>query len=100
MSVRVELSVDLAAETVSGELAIAVAPGTTADKQTRAIDGALGDALEARAKELGLVLDAQPSRFTRMLPGKDDEGRVRFSVRARAEGDRLVPAHPSNKRKT
>lgn len=78
-------------EAVEGELALPVAPGTRADAQARAIDEALGPALEAAAEALGVVLGAAPSRFTRMLPGKDAEGRLRFAVAARAEGDRLVP---------
>lgn len=84
---------------ITGEIALAIAPGTSADVQSRAIDDALDDALTARARELGLVLDAAPSRFVRAIPGKDAEGRLRFAIRARPEGDRLVPAHVSNKRK-
>jgi len=84
---------------VVGEIAIPVAPGTVAAVQARAIDEGLDEALSEKARELGAVLDCAPSRFTRQVPGKDEEGRVRFSVRARMEGDRLVPAHPSNARK-
>jgi len=83
---------------VVGELALTIAPGTVAQVQSRAVDDALAGPLAEKAELMRAVLEAAPSRFTRQLPGKDAEGRVRFSIRARAEGDRLVPAHPSNKR--
>lgn len=86
-------------EQINGEIALVVAPGTSSEVQTRAIDDALEAPLSSKAKELGLVMDAAPSRYTRAVPGKDAEGRLRFAVRGRAEGDRLVPNHVSNRMK-
>ena len=85
-------------DAIEGVLALEVAPGTLAQAQSRAIDLALSEALTAEADALGCVLGAAPSRFARQLPGKDAEGRVRFSVRARVEGDRLVPDHKRSTR--
>jgi|JI10StandDraft_1071094.scaffolds.fasta_scaffold323637_2 hypothetical protein len=96
---HIALTVGPDGEQLTGELALAVSPGTSADVQSRLIDDVLDGPLSDHARALGVVLDAAPARFTRGLPGKDAEGRVRFSVRARVEGDRLVPNHPSNKRK-
>jgi hypothetical protein len=83
---------------LTGEIAIAIAPGTVADAQNRAIDDAVGRLLDDAAAKLGAVLVAPPHRFARPLPGKDESGRTRFSIRARAEGGRLVPAHGARRR--
>ncbi len=80
---------------VSGEIAIDVPPGTTAQVRDRALDEALSGPLNDAAGELGAVLAAPPHRFAQPLPGKDEEGRTRFSVRGRAEGGRLVPERQS-----
>jgi hypothetical protein len=80
-------------ERVRGELALVVAPGTPAGDSNRAIDAALSEALTELGKQLGVVLAAPPHRFARVLPGKDPEGRMRFSIRGCAEGERLVPDH-------
>lgn len=82
----------------TGEIAIAIAPGTVANDQNRAVDAAIAPILDATAGELGLVLVAPPHRFVRPLPGKDESGLMRFSIRARAEGGCLVPAHGARRR--
>ncbi len=81
-------------DAVTGEIALAIAPGTRADVQDRAIDDALADAFHALAVELGVTLTAPPSRFAMPLDGRDEGGCVRFVVRGRLEGDRLVPVRP------
>lgn len=78
-------------QNVSGEIAIEVPPGTTAQVRDRALDAALSGALGDAADRLGAVLAAPPHRFAHPLPGKDEAGRTRFVVRGRAEGGRLVP---------
>ena len=76
---------------VTGEIAIEVPPGTTAQVRDRALDAALSDPLSDAAEQLGAVLAAPPHRFAQALAGKDERGRTRFAVRGRAEGGRLVP---------
>jgi hypothetical protein len=76
---------------VTGEIAIEVRPGTTAQVRDRALDAALTGLLGDAAESLGAVLAAPPHRFAHPLPGKDEAGRTRFVVRGRAEGGRLVP---------
>jgi hypothetical protein len=80
-------------ERVVGEIALKIAPGTAAADSNRALDAALSESLTEAGKSLGVVLAAPPHRFTRVLPGKDAEGCMRFSVRGIAEGGRLVPDH-------
>lgn len=82
----------------TGEVALAIAPGTVANAQNRAVDAAVLPILEVTAGELGVVLAAPPHRFVRPLPGKNEAGLMRFSIRARAEGGCLVPAHGTRRR--
>jgi hypothetical protein len=91
------MSVELRIEgkVVSGEIALAIAPGTKAAAQRRALDGVLAIPLAAAAEKLGAVVAASPSAFVTQEPGKDAEGRTRFRVRGRVEGDRLLPARPA-----
>lgn len=101
MTLSAPLSIE--GDVVTGELAIVLAPGTVARDQQRAIDDALKDALYDVAAQLGAVLVSSPHRYTTPLPGKDEQGRMRFRVAARVEGGRLVPAKaggetPSKKR--
>lgn len=77
---------------VLGEVALAIKPGTKADVQERAIDAALAEAFHVLSAELGLTLAAPPHRYAQQLDGKDAEGRIRFQVRGRIEGDCIVPA--------
>lgn len=76
---------------VTGEIAIDVPPGTTAQVRDRALDAALSGPLSDAAEQLGAVVAAPPHRFAHPLPGKDEAGLTRFTVRGRAEGGRLVP---------
>ena len=85
-------TVHIEGEEVVGEISLAVAPGTVASVRDRRLDELLGEALHRAANELQVVLAAAPSAYAKPLPGKDAEGRTRFVVRGRVEGDRLVPA--------
>ena len=78
-------------QVVTGEIAIEVPPGTTAQVRDRALDAALTGPLGDAAESLGAVVAAPPHRFAHPLPGKDEAGRTRFAVRGRAEGGRLIP---------
>lgn len=80
--------------TVRGELALDLAPGTTAAKRDRALDALLASPLGDAADALSVVLAASPSAYAYPLPGKDENGRTRFVVRGRIEADRLVPERP------
>lgn len=92
------LGITLEGDLVTGELALDLAPGMVAAQQRKSIDEALGEALASAAGDLGVVVAAAPHRFAFPLPGKDPEGRTRFSIGARAEGGRLVPARPAPKK--
>jgi hypothetical protein len=84
---------------VSGEIALTIAPGTSAQAQQRALDEALMPLLEVVSAKLRVVLAAAPYHFARPLPGKDAEGKTHFAVRGRAEGDRLLPDHRADRRR-
>jgi hypothetical protein len=77
---------------VFGTVALELAPGITQDARLQAIDDALTEQLTAVAGELGVVLAATPSRYTRERPGRDAEGRTVLDVAGRVEGDLLTPA--------
>jgi hypothetical protein len=77
---------------VTGTIAVLVKPGTTKEEREQAIEQALDAALDAAAEELGVVLAAKPSSYTRERPGRDAQGRTVLEVAGRVEGDRLVPA--------
>ncbi len=77
---------------VSGTIAVTVKPGASQKERERAIEEELGKRLDEAAEELGVVLAAKPSNFTRERPGRDAEGRTVLEVAGRVEGDRLVPA--------
>ena len=86
-------------DTVEGELALEIAPGTLAPARDRALDEALSGPLTERAAQLASVLAAAPHRYARPTPGKDAEGRTHFVVRGRVEGEYLVPDLQREKRK-
>lgn len=94
------MSVELhtASDEVTGEVAIAVAPGTVAKARDRMLDALLAAPLEGAAGELGVVLAAAPSAYAHPLPGKDEAGHTRFRVHGRREGDLLVPVSARKKR--
>lgn len=94
-----QIELDVEGDEVQGALAFTVAPGTVAKVIDRTIDQLLGDRMDACASALGVVLSAPPSAFVRPLPGKDEEGRTRYVIKARAEGARLVPAHGKTRRR-
>jgi hypothetical protein len=80
-------------EVVEGELSLDIKPGTTANERDKQLDALLAAPLADAAEQLDSVLAAPAHRFAKPLPGKDDEGLTRFTVRGRAEGGRLVPDH-------
>ena len=77
---------------VTGTVAVAVKPGATRDEREAAIEQALKEQLAAAADELGVVLAARPTAYTRERPGRDADGRTVLEVAGRVEGDRLMPA--------
>ena len=83
---------------VFGAIAVALPPGVSRSEREKTIDAALADKLTEAAKELGLVLQAAPSRYTRERPGRDTEGLTVLDVVGRAEGDLLVPGNIRNSR--
>jgi hypothetical protein len=80
------------AKGVEGEASLLLEPGMRADAQHHTIDAALSAPLSDAAAELGLTLVARPSAYAFLQPGRDEDGRSRFVVRGRIEGDLLVPA--------
>ena len=85
------IRIDVNDHGIEGEIALALAPGTRADAQGRALDRLLAARLTDAAAELGVVLAASPRAFAFVKPGKDEHGRTRFVVRGREEGGRLLP---------
>jgi hexokinase len=77
---------------VTGAIAVKVAPGTSKEAREQAIDDELTLRLSEQADALGVVLAAAPARYTRERPGRDPEGRTVLDILGRVEGDRLVPA--------
>ena len=77
---------------VTGTVAVAVPPGATKEAREAAIERALDEQLAAVAEELGVVLAARPSSYTRERPGRDADGKTVLEVAGRVEGDRLMPA--------
>ncbi len=77
---------------VFGTVAVKLPPGISQDARVRTIDDALAEQLTAAAGELGVVLAAAPSRYTRERPGRDSEGRTILDVTGRVEGDLLTPS--------
>jgi len=77
---------------VVGTIAVMVKPGATWQEREAAIESELTPQLDAAAEELGVVLAAQASNYTKERPGRDPEGRTVLEVAGRVEGDRLVPA--------
>jgi hypothetical protein len=78
---------------VVGELALVIQLGQKSPSINAALDRALSAKLSDAAAALGVVVAAAPHTFAKPLPGRDEAGRVRYAVRGRREGDRLVPAH-------
>jgi hypothetical protein len=77
---------------VTGTIAVTVKAGSTREERETAVEVALTEQLNAIADELGVVLAAKPSNFTKERPGRDAEGRTVLEVAGRVEGGRLVPA--------
>jgi chromosome segregation ATPase len=77
---------------VTGTVAVTVKGGSTREEREAAVEAALTEQLHAIADELGVVLAAKPSSFTRERPGRDAEGRTVLEVAGRVEGGRLMPA--------
>jgi len=92
------LRLELVENTLVGELAVDVPPGTTAAARDKAIVALLGARLMALASDANVVVAAAPSSFAFPEPGKDEQKRTRFTVRGVIEADRLVPQRPGKKR--
>ncbi len=82
---------ELSGDEVTGEIALEVRPGTRREDRDRALDALLVEALHAFAREQGLVLAAAPHAFASEVAGRDPEGRTRFEIHGRVEGELLVP---------
>ena len=87
-----ELRIEVVPRGVEGEIAIALEPGIRAETQARKLDRPLATPLAEAAAQMNLVLSARPSAYAFVQPKKDEQGRTRFLVRGREEGDRLVPS--------
>ena len=86
-------SLTIEEDVVAGEIALEIPPGTSAKKLEALLAAALLEPLHRVADELHVVLAAEPTKYARQLPGRDDEGRTVYAVRGRVEGGKLVPAH-------
>lgn len=78
---------------ISGEIALEIAPGTSAKALEKLVTAALVEPLHRVAEELDVVLAAVPMKYARQLPGRDEAGRTRYSVHGRREGGMLIPMH-------
>ena len=88
-----DVTLEVEGDEVSGELTLVVQIGQKAPSLNAALDRALSAKLIDAATSLGVVVAAAPHAYAKPLPGRDEAGRVRYLVRGRREGDRLVPAH-------
>ncbi|MFO0659528.1 MAG: hypothetical protein U0165_06830 [Polyangiaceae bacterium] len=87
-----EITLKIDGDEVSGEFTLALAPGTLAAERDRKVFELLSSALTDAANKMGAVLAADAPRYAREEPGKLEDGSMRYVVRARKEGDRLIPA--------
>jgi len=85
------VSLQVVGPEVRGSFALQLAPGTVAAQRNRLVDKLLTEPLFDVARELGVVLAADPHYFARPLDGHDEQGCTRFQIHGRVEGDRLVP---------
>lgn len=95
MEVRLEVKDD----EVTGEFALELPPGMVAAKRDKAVDEALTGPLYEAARKLGVVLSSDANDYAHPLNGHDEQGRTRFQVRGRVEGDLLVPMRAGKRRK-
>jgi hypothetical protein len=93
------ISLQVTRDEVRGELAVLVAPGTTAAVRDKLLDDELTEPLFEAARELGAVLAADPHDYAHAVDGKDEQGRTKFVVHARVEGDRLLPVGQGKRRR-
>jgi hypothetical protein len=84
---------------VVGSAAVVIPAGASSAERARLIEEALGEALMKAARELGAVLGAAAEKYTRELPGRDEQGRTVLEVLGRVEGDVLVPASRAGERR-
>lgn len=84
---------------IRGEFALLVPPGTLAAARDKLVDEHLTEALFALARSVGAVLATDAHDYARPQDGRDDQGRTRFVVRARIEGDRLLPVRAGARRR-
>lgn len=91
----IEFKID--GDEVSAEFTLVLAPGTLAADRDRKIFELLSSVLSDLATKMGAVLAADAPRFVRQEPGKLADGSLRFTLKARKEGDRLLPALKSKR---
>lgn len=91
---------ELRGDEMTGEAVLEVRPGTRREERDRALDALLATPLADLAREQGVVVGAAPHAYAFELGGRDPEGRTRFEVLGRVEGEVLVPRRASKKRRT
>jgi len=84
---------------VTGEFALVVPPGTTALARDNLVDDAITESMFAFARSHCAVLAADPHDYARQMDGHDEQGFTRFTLRARLEGDRMVPVRHGKRRR-
>lgn len=90
------LELRIEGERVVGVVALDLSPGTRAGPQDEQLDKVLGPALSDLAEDLDCVLGAAASTFAKPM-GKLEDGRARFLVHGRVEGDRLLPVRSAGR---
>ncbi len=90
------LDLHVEGERIVGVVALDLSPGTRSGAQDKQLDEVLGPALTDLARELDCVLGAAASTFAKPM-GKHEDGRARFLVHGRVEGDRLVPVRAAGR---
>lgn len=94
-----QIPLEVKGDEITGEFAIVVKGGTVATARDKCVDELLTEPLHAFARKLGVVLGSDAHDYAHPLEGRDAEGRTRFTVRGRIEGDVLVPIRSGKRRK-
>lgn len=94
-----DIALKVNGDEISGEFAIALKGGTVATARDKIVDDVLTETLHTLARKLSVVLASDAHDYAHPLEGRDEEGRTRFSVRGRIEGDVLVPVRAGKRRK-
>lgn len=94
-----KIALEAKGDEIFGEFAVAVKGGTAATARDKLVDEVLTEPLHALSRKLGVVLGSDAHAYAHPLEGRDDEGRTKFKVRGRIEGDVLVPVRAGKRRK-